>query len=231
MNTVQGKNIKAQMKVDGLYYDIFCGQTCSFSLEQDELETSTKGSGTLRTYVAGTGSALFEVGGVTVSDNNENRIAITYLQQQSVRAQIQSWAVTFDDDNGDTVTYLFDGIIRSSSFDKSGVTGFSKSSVSIRVSGDFVMTTVAPPPGVSEILYSDWWVMTAGATSITGTSSVHGYTLTGKTILEVDREGIQHDLITSGTPGNRQARHSTSSILFDPTNPSLGETVFVLFKV
>jgi hypothetical protein len=231
MNTVQGKNIKGFMKVDALYYNIFCGQTLSFGLEQDELETSTVGNGSMRTYDAGFGNAMMEVGGVTILDNSESRIAITYLQQQSIRQQIQDWSIELTDDNNNIVTYLFRGIIRSSNFDKS-IPGFSKSAVSIRVSGNITMTTVAPPIGSNEITYSDWWNMAAGETKISGTSTQLSYNLIGCTVLEVDREGTQYDIVTSGTPGNRQAKHNntTGDVDFDTANPSVGETVFVLFR-
>jgi len=94
------------------------------------------------------------------------------------------------------------------------------------------MTTVEPPSGDSEIVRSDWWSMGAGNTDISGTSSVHSYDLIGVTLLSVDREGLQHDIITTGTPGNRQCKHDsiTGVVDFDPTNPSNGETVFVMFK-
>lgn len=232
-NKVQGKNIKGYMKVDGQYYPIFCGKTLSFSIEQDELETSTVTSGVMRTYVAGMGNATFEVGGVTILDNTESRIAITYLQQKSISQATQSWKIGLTDDDGSSIYYLFDGIIRSTSFDKS-IPGYSQSSLTVRVTGDINITTVDPPPpgGLPEIVRSDWWTMAAGDTYIDGQSDVHAYSLTAVTVLEVDRSGVQYDIITSGTPTNRQCKHNntTGVINFDTALPSAGETVFVLFK-
>lgn len=233
-NRVQGKNIEGSMFIDTVAYPLFCGKTLDFGLDQDELETTSVNSGVSREFIAGMANALMVVGGVTILDNTASRIAITYLQQQSIRQATQAWQIKLTADNGSIIYYRFDGIIRNTSFSKA-MPGYSQSSVTVRVSGDIDITVVPPPPppGSPEIIYSDWWTMTAGNTFIDGTSDVHGYGLQGVTILEVDREGTNFDIITSGTPGNRQAKHNntTGVIAFDATNPSMGETVFVLFKV
>lgn len=233
-NKVQGKNIIGSMDVLGVYYPVFCGKALTYNLDQDELETTSVNSGVSREYIAGMANAILNITGVTVLDNTESRIAITYLQQQSVRQLLQNWQIQLTADNGNIIYYRFAGIIRNTSFEKT-IPGYSQSSVTIRMSGDPDITIVPPPPppGSPEIIYSDWWTMVAGNTFIDGTSDVHGYGLQGVTVLEVDREGTNFDIITSGTPANRQAKHNntTGVISFDPTNPSLGETVFVLFKV
>jgi hypothetical protein len=152
----------------------------------------------------------------------------------SVRQQVQSWKITLTDNDGDFKVLTFDGFIRTSSFDKI-IPGFSQSTLSVRVSGSITIDDVEPPPpaGSPEILYSDWWTFPAGQNYIDGASDQHGYTLEACTVLEVDREGINHDIITSGTPVNRQCKHNntTGVITFDAALPSNGETVFVLFKV
>lgn len=232
-NKVLGKNIIGSMKVAGEYYPIFCGKTLSFTLEQDELEISTVSSGVMRQYMAGMGNATFEVGGVTILDNTQSRIAISYLQQKSIAQATHEWKIALTDESGNSIYYLFSGIIRTTSFDKS-IPGYSQSSLSVRVTGEIDITYVDPPPpgGLPEIVRSDWWDMAAGATYIDGISTVHNYTLTAVTILQVDRSGIQYDLITSGAPTGRQCKHNntTGVISFDPNLPSNGETVFVLFK-
>lgn len=233
-NRVQGKNIIGSMNIDDTYYPIFCGKTLSFNLDQDELETTSVNSGVSREYIAGMANAVMNITGVTILDNTESRISIAFLQQQSIRQAVQEWQIQLTDDDGSIIYYLFEGIIRNTSFTKA-LPGYSQSDLTVRITGDINITTIAPPPppGSPEIIYSDWWTMDAGNTYIDGLSDVHGYGLQGVTILEVDREGANYDIITSGTPGNRQATHNntTGVISFDPTNPSMGETVFVLFKV
>ena len=117
-NHVQGKRVEVFLDISGTYYPIFCGKTMSFSLEQDELETTSVNSGAYREYIAGMANATLEVGGVTIIDNTSSRIAITYLQTKSVQRALHNWKIKLTADNGTIKYYLFSGIIRSTSFDK-----------------------------------------------------------------------------------------------------------------
>jgi hypothetical protein len=52
-------------------------------------------------------------------------------------------------------------------------------------------------------------------------------------LLEVDREGVQYDIIDTGAPVGRQVRLDTTTgeLDFDPNLPfNAGETVFIIFK-
>jgi hypothetical protein len=88
-------------------------------------------------------------------------------------------------------------------------------------------------PAAKKELFSDWWTVTAGATSVTGLSAIWGYSIADiEEVVEVDREGTEYNIVT-GTPVNRQAKHNTSAnqIEFDTSLPfNAGETVFLLFK-
>lgn len=172
-NRVQSKNIQVYLKIDATYYPLFCGKSMNFTLEQDEIEVTSVDSGTMREYVAGIGNAVLEVGGVTVLDNTESRIAITYIQTQSIRQQLLDWKITLTDDDATSINYTFSGIIRSSGFDKS-IPGFSQSRVSIRVSGEITIDAVPPPPSGDFEVFADYWTTTNGQNYISGASI--GYT-------------------------------------------------------
>ena len=231
MNTIQGKNIGGYMKVSGVYYPIFCGKSLTFSLTQDILETTNVSSGNFRDYEAGMSDASMEIGGVSLLSNTGGRLSVNYLMQQSVRRIKQEFKITQTDDDGGILLFTFTGLIVSTSFDKT-IPGFSQSSLSVKVCGPLVIDAIVAPGTTTETIYSDWWVFTLAATSIGGASSVQSYNLIGVTILEVDREGVQHDIITVGTPVNRQVKHNnaTGTLTFSASIPSNGETVFVLFK-
>jgi uncharacterized protein YaiE (UPF0345 family) len=231
MNYVQSKNIGVFMKISGVYYPIFCGQTLEFNSDQEEIETTNVNSGSARDFVAGMQTSSMSIGGVTVLNNNGNRIADGYLFQQSVRRVKQEFKITKVDDDGGLLVYTFTGIIKSIGFSKQ-IPSYSKSSLNVIVCGNVTISTVNPPSDVITNVYSDWWVFTQGSTEISGNSSTLGYNLVGAVVLEVDREGLQHDLIQSGVPVNRQVKHNTGTgvVSFDVNNPSNGETVFVLFR-
>ena len=231
-NKVQSKNIIGYMKVGLTYYPVFCGKTLSFTIEQDTIETTSVNTGVMREYMAGMGDATFDCTGVTILDNTENRIAITYIQQQSVRLVTQDWKIVLTDDDGTTKTYIFSGLIKTSAFSKT-LPGYSESSLSVKISGNITIDDTPPPDDEFATVYSDWWTMGTGLSYIGSNSDVHAYNLAGVTILEVDREGVQYNKITTGTPVNSQFKHNntTGTITFSSLFPAeAGETVFVLFS-
>lgn len=230
MNTVKANNVIIEIYDGSAYYPVFCGKTMEFSQSQELVEITSVNSAVAREYQAGLTTATLNITGVTVLDNTDGRLAGPYLMQVSIRRTEKTCRIRLTDDDGGTLEINFTALITNNTLARS-VGQYAQSTVSLTVTGEITVQAVAPPP-TAEIVYSDWWVMTAGATSISGASSQHGYSLINKTLLEVDREGTNFDIITSGSPGNRQAKHDdvAGSISFDPTNPSLGETVFVLFK-
>jgi predicted secreted protein len=221
-NTVQGKNIGGYLKVDDNYFPVFCGKTLRFALSQDMLETTNITSGSSRQFIAGMSAAVMEVTGVTIVDNAESRIAVSYLMQLSVRREVRDWKITITGDSGSTVIYTFQGLIEESSFDKS-IPGFSNSYVTVRVSGPVTMDSVAPPPSGDYNYYSDTWATVNGQSYISGNSlgnsnaSPTAYTpfslLSTDIILGVWVEGTEFDQV-SGTPaaGSRQYKFSTSPV-------------------
>jgi len=235
-NTVQGKNILAKMKVDATYYNVFCGKSLTFTLDQDELETTTVNSGTMREYIAGIGNAVLEISGVTVLDNTGSRIAITYLQAQSIRQQVQDWQILMTDDDGDQISYTFQGIIRSTSFNKS-IPGYSQSNVSIRVSGEITIDPVAPPPSGDFEVFADYWTTTNGQNYISGASTGNtdgtNYTLADDDeILAVWVEDMpMYEVTGTPTAGQPEYKYNTSTdrletgVTFDGA-----QKVYVQFK-
>lgn len=233
-NYVQGRNIIFYMKISGNYYPVFCGKTMSYSRSQELLETTNTTSGSDKDYEAGMSGVTIDVTGVTILDNTGLRVSMNYLEQLSVRRQKLDFKITETDDAGSIHVRTFQGLISSLGFDRS-IGSYSSSTATIQVCGPVIPNTVEPPATGNEVVYSDYWTFTAGATSISGTSDVHGYSLTGsdRTVLHVSREGLEHDIITTGTPGNRQCKHKSvdGSVEFNPDVPSVGETVFVVFKI
>lgn len=238
-NTVQGKNIIYYMKVDGVYYPVFCSKTMRFSHEQDELETTNITSGSSRAFKPGMANSLVETSGVTTSDNTNGRISVTYLQQTSVRRQIHEWKIVLTDDSGGVVVYVFSGFIRSLDFDKS-IPGFSNSNLSVRITGDVEVTAIDPPDDGGRSVYADYWIAVAGQNYIDGASSGNTdgtmYTLqTDDELLGVAVEGQPFYLITSGSPAAGQPEckfNTTTAVLAFPTTLvfSGGERVYVIWE-
>jgi hypothetical protein len=105
---------------------------------------------------------------------------------------------------------------------------------SIAFNGASPTSPVVTPP--KKELWADYWTTTPGATSIPSSqpSVVWGFTISQIfQVLEVDREGLEYDIVTVSSPVGRQCKHDaiTPKLDFDtaiPFNP--GETVNILFK-
>jgi hypothetical protein len=225
MNTIRGKNIVCSLLSDATYYPIFCGKTAEFTINQDEIETTSVNSGSSREYIPGMMNATLSMTGVTTLDNSNDRISVLYLMQQSIRRATHDLIITLTDDNGDDIVLSFQAIITSSSFSRD-VASYSQSSVNFRITGDIGFDTVIDPPVILNV-YSITLSVTAGANTVSDMG------LVGADILQVARTGITHNE-TTGTPVGRQFKFTsgTGTVTFDSAIPfESGEDVYVEYKI
>ena len=233
--TVHGKNMIASIKVDGTFYPVFCGKSCSFSLSNEIINRTGVNSGlgilrrVRRTEFSGSAS------GVTVTDNTADRYSPFYLLQEAVRRAENEWQFEFINNDSETVTitgvFLIEGIEISGD-----VASFSQSTVNIVGSGLPVIDESPSGGGGStatdENIDSDWWNVTAGTNNLTGLSQ-GGKTFAGKKVLAVSRSARDYYVITSGTATGDKVKHDTVNdmILFDVNMPfETGETVWIMWK-
>jgi hypothetical protein len=233
-NHVLGRKIKVKMQVDGEFYDIFCGKTAELPLEQDEIEVTHINSGISREYVPGMSSSTLSVTGVTVSDNEEQRISLLYLAQAAQRRAINTYRVELTDENGDQKSITFSAFVRTATLSKD-VASWSQSTVVFRISGDWTFSDVIPPPSepTCEVQPTLYKTLAEGETSVSDALLIPGVGET-ITIIGVSRSSYVH-YETTGTPGNLEFAYddSTGTISFDPLNPGNpgGEPVSIEYKI
>lgn len=229
-NHVKSNNVIIELLVAAVYYPVFCGKTMEYSQSQDLIEVTSVNSGTSREYEAGMTTATLSISGVTILDNTENRIAVTYLMQASIRRTAQTMRIRMIDDSGDAIQIAFTALITNNTITRA-VGTYSQSSTALTITGEPVISAIIPPPGLACIedpLYID---------CVAGQFKVHDVLLeqTGVVILAVEREGLGHTQ-TTGTPGNREflfvGGAGNGDVFFDSTNPfNTGEVVYVLYKL
>lgn len=231
---VLGKNVIAYMKVGDTFFPIFCATVNEFNSDQDEIETTHVNSGPNREFVPGMGGATLSVTGITAAIN-DSRVAITYLVQQSVRRLIHTLRLIITDQvlpTPNAVVMTFQAFIRTTGI-SSPKSAFSTGNATFRITGGIQYDTVIPEPEVPACEVQDplYLEFPDGDTSVQDDTliQVSGQVIT---ILEVQREGTGFDQ-TSGTPGNRQFKYDSTlgTISFATSNPSNGETVYVLYKI
>lgn len=225
-NRVQGKNVIIELLVSATYYPFFCGKTMEFSPKQELIEVTSVNSGVSREYEPGMRTTSLNITGVTILDNSENRISLTYLM--GVMGSILTMRIRLIDDDGDGVQISFQALITSLGLSRS-FGSYSQSGVDMTITGNVTYTPIDPPPGIicfEPPLYID---CVAGATSVTDPLLDNDDAV----VLEVCRSGLQHNE-TNGTPGNQQFHFNpiTGIINFDATNPfNAGEVIYVLYKI
>lgn len=220
MNLVKGKNFVVTMVIGGTPYPIFCAKTADLVLTQDVVEVTSVNSGSDREYEPGMASQTLNCTGIHILDNTGSKISANYLRSP-IRRVAQAFRVTQTDDDANVYIENFTGIIERVDISRD-VPGYAQSAVDIRIIGATSSTTVVPPnpAGIGRI----YMTTTPGAHAVT-----NGI-LSGKTILEVELEGVGYDVV-SGTPGTRQCNFSGTTITFEATvSFDTGAIVYVLYQ-
>lgn len=232
MNTVRSNNVIIELLVSGAYYPVFCGKTMEYTQNQETVEVTSINSGSAREYVSGMTTASLSIAGITIIDNTGNRIAITYLMQESIRRTAQTLRIRMIADNATAIQIAFLALITSNTLSRA-VGTYSQSSTSMIITGEPVISAIIPPPGLACVEDPLYLATTPGQTK------VHSVLLeqVGVEILAVEREGLGQVQV-SGTPGSGTREFlfvggaGNGDIFFDPGNPfNTGEIVYVLYKI
>jgi hypothetical protein len=233
---IYGKQCVMEILLESNWYPIMCQSEMSFKLSQEVLLKTTPNSGLFREKTTRFAEASASVSGLTPIENGTT-ISAFYLIQESVRTKVQSIRLKYIDQLGASKQISGSVIIVNTDVG-SNVGDFCSATVDFEFTGAFVIEDVTDPPAGTIQIYSDTWNVTPGQNWIDGLgySNLLGYTIEGKTILEVDRSGIQYDFVgySNSTPvGNRQVKYNSTThrLEFEPgADFNAGETVFIIFK-
>jgi hypothetical protein len=229
-DVVHGQDVKVEKEVGGVFYEIACGTDCSFGFTNTFIGKTTRTSGLFFKRRVRMSDCKGTVNGVT-KNTNTGGLSIFHFLEEGIRRDEGFYKFTFEDEDGNIVIITMIALIEVINI-SGDVNDFSVFDLSIQQTGGVELTTVPPPPSIQpENWFSDFWTTGVGQFEINGASAIKGYQLFSQELLEVDREGTQYDIITSGTPGNREALYDSlgGRIVFaNEFNPD--ERVFVLFK-
>jgi hypothetical protein len=230
--TVSGANavIEAWEDSSGGYVVIGCTTSHVFRFTNELIGKTTVDSGLFRKRRVRISDMAASVQGLVITENTADRLTIFHFLQEGIRRGEIDLRFIYTDEIGNvqriTGTFLVESIELPSDF-----TGWAEFDMQLVGSGQPSLETVEDPgEAVCPDLFFDWWETTPGDSGISGPGT-YGRDFAGMNVLEVDREGIEHDIIDSGSPGNREARYTGGAVIsFDPTNPfNAGERVYVLW--
>lgn len=230
MEPIHGNDILLSIQVGTEFFPVLCATDMTFQCSQDVVLATTVGTGIWRRKrLRNLSEWSVSVTGLSKIDNTDGQVSFFYLLQENIRGAEQVIQILFDVD-GDT--QVLEGVVIIPDLSINGnVSSFADVNATFLGTGEVTIQEAVSgvESGICEELVSDTWLTTEGTALISGVGN-EGRSFAGMEILQVDREGIQHDY-TTGTPGNRQYGYDGVQILFDSTNPfNAGETVFVLWK-
>lgn len=239
---VHGRNAIIEMWVTDTWYPILCGTDMNLHVEQETILKTGPNSGTWRERIARISQWSASVTGLTKIDNSAESLTWFWAVQESVRLVTQYLRFTFEDEQGGGKQITGYALITSND-----ITGpaadFSNATITFEGTGELVIAVIEPPALVTVNYYSDYWATTNGLNYISGASSgtspaavaFGGAFTLGATdvILVVTLEGIQYDVILTGTPVGRECKFTSgngritfpSDIIFDGS-----QRVWVEFK-
>lgn len=228
---VHGKNVLVEMQLDDLsWMPIFCGTDMSLTYEP-EFITITGPNSPSREYMVRLEDWSMSVSGLT-KIANDTVLTFFFMMQQAIRRALRTYRAKFVDDVGAVKIFTMTAYVGRSTI-SGPVSDFSLGTIEFRGSGGAEISDSEGEPVVQNYDYlSDWWTTTNGNAFINGASSVHGYTLTtADYILDVAVEGMGSFIITSGSPGNNEAKPDlvNNKILFLNTFDG-SQRVYVEFK-
>jgi hypothetical protein len=231
-NTILGTGVTFSIEVtENNFYPIGCAKSCTFEIDQEIILRTGVNDGlfpkkrVIRTDWRGSGTF------VMVSNNTNDRYSAFYLAKEAVRRAESRYQWEFTDQDGNIKTITGYAVIKGLPI-SADVQAFSSFDLQIEGSGAFTLSDGGGSPSSisDENVDSDEWTVTAGQYGISGLS-VDGKSLVGKYLLAVSRTGTPHEIITSGTVGNLQAKFSSGAgtIVFDiPLND--GEVVWAMWR-
>lgn len=229
-NEVFGTGVSIRAKVDGEYITIGCASSVAFNYENEIIGKTDVNAGLFRKKRVRISDCRGSVSGIITTSSTATKLSIIHFLQEAIRRSEIDMQFIFEDP--DTNVIVVQGLFLVQSEDLTSEAGaWAEFSLNLEGTGGTDVTQINPPGDVvCEQIYSDWWTTTVGESGIGGFGNA-GLTFAGHDVIEVDREGLEHDIITTGTPGNREAKYTGgSTITFDPTNPfNSGERIFVIW--
>ena len=221
-DAVKGKDVVFYAKLGANYYPFACAKEVTISQTTDKLELAPYTTGKWRSYIYGRTSGTITGTGVVKVVADTGKYGIFDLIDYQLQHQIILTKYTTTDPQGNFKTYEVPCLIDEVTF-TGNVAGLATYSFSLTMSGDpeFNQTPITQP--LTDVDYWDY-TATGGETTISDASII------GVGLLDVRRNGIGVEFITTGTPTSSQVLYTalTGELTFG-TALSAGEWILVLF--
>ena len=224
MRAIEGKNVLLRALKDDTYIPFACAFSVEFYFDSEIIEKTTPNSGRFKEWRTGLGEWGLTLNTVTHALPSTTMFTVFDTLLEALRTNGLDIELSFSDDEGNVVTITGHVLIP-----HTGITspeeGFSEDEIEMKGSGGFTMQTeLANPVGGSgeptpvEPTYS------------TGDTEIEVPELDGLTADDfvIERDGIGKQVITSGTPTDKQVLFTAPTTISLPYPVQEGEWILIL---
>lgn len=198
-DVVYGTGVVLSMLVDATLIPMLCATDTTYECRAELVERTGPTSGGSRQFMRRLEEHFSLVTGLTKIENELNSLSWFYILQTGIRREVQTFELEFSDPDGANVTISGTALIGTMGIN-GPVTDFS--SGSIEIWWDTPNIEVVLPPVAPVIQDPIYFTLAAGDDTYNNVLLTDPDT----EILTVALEGTQHDVVLSGTPGNREVK-------------------------
>lgn len=204
---VRGKNVAVFLFIDGVWKLYACGRNCTLNRVTDFIETSASGSGKFKTFEPTANSFTGEITGV----QHINKAGMVNLADFETLWMSQTkLLMRFQRTSDAGAVYTSEASFFISNLSDTGEhTDIAQYTVSLQGTGGITQIATATPSLNSNPVQTYYYNPTGGETSFTDAS------LIGKNIIAVFKDGIEFNVITTGTPVGKEVFYNSATGYFE----------------
>jgi len=227
MSLVAGENYIFYIYDGGTWKQYVCARSGNMSINTETIETTVTGSGNYKTFKPTVHSYSAQIDGV-ISLNVSGSLTIADLQALQLAKTRLLCRFTQTSQAGDIYTKEAYFYITNST-DTGSFDGIATFNLSLLGTGSITQIFTPPSPTTGTVYRYPEVGTTAPVSS--GTYTISLPTLAGKSILGVWKDGVgNNDIITSGTPIDKEVLYDTATGDFTWAIPFDGESYFILYQ-
>lgn len=221
-DAVKGENVVFYAKLGENYYPFACAKEVTITQSTDKIELAPYTTGKFRSWIYGRTTGTITGSGIIKVDAGANKYSIFDLIDYQTQHQIILTRYTITDPQSNVETFDVPCLIDEITF--TGTVGqFATYSFALTITGDpeYNQTPITQP-----LTNVDYWDYTATG----GEATISDSSIIGVGFLDVRRNGIGIEFITSGTPTSSQVLYTagTGELTFGMAL-SAGEWILVIF--
>lgn len=233
MLPVAARDVSVLVWVESLsaYLTVGCATSITYTYKNEIIAKTDVNAGLFRKKRVRISDFSGSVQGLVALYNTSTKVNAFYFLQEAIRRTEQKLKFLFTDSSGVIREIIGNFLVESEQLSGGAEGDFSEFDLALEGTGNLTVSEVESPPDAECFeAFSDWWDLTPGASTFSGTGFA-GRSFAGQEIIEVVREAAPPLKQVSGTPTDGEFSFNGTTITTWTGNPySLGERVFVIWQ-